>query len=131
LIEVADTSLEDDRAIKAPLYDENGIVECWIVNLIGRVVEVYRRPEYGRYADAHRLGLGEILDIVLLPGVALRSLTCFPCRLTNLAANQPAAIPIDFAGRPRHKPRHPGHAATRSSPNAGATPLREGSRSGA
>ena len=70
LIEVADTSLDDDRAIKVPLYAENGIAECWIVNLPERVVEVYRRPGNGRYADARRAGPGEILDIALLPGVA-------------------------------------------------------------
>ena len=71
LIEVADTSLDDDRGIKAPLYAENGIVEYWIVNLIDRVVEVHRQSGDGRYADVRRLGQGKTLDIGLLPGVTL------------------------------------------------------------
>jgi hypothetical protein len=71
LIEVADTSLDDDRAIKLPLYAENGIADCWIVNLIERVVEVCRQPRDGRFAEARRVGAGEVLDFVLLPGVAL------------------------------------------------------------
>lgn len=78
LIEVADTSLDDDRAIKVPLYAENGIAECWIVNLLDRVVEVYRQPGNGRYTDVRRVGPGEILGIALLPGVALPVVDLFP-----------------------------------------------------
>jgi Uma2 family endonuclease len=78
LIEVADTSLNDDRGIKVPLYAENGIAECWIVNLLERVVEVFRQPRNGRYTEVHRIGPGEILDIVLLPGVALPVGDLFP-----------------------------------------------------
>jgi Uma2 family endonuclease len=78
LMEVADTSLDDDREIKVPLYAENGIAECWIVNLLDRVVEVYREPRNGRYADIRRIGPGEILDIALLPGAALSVVDLFP-----------------------------------------------------
>ena len=78
LIEVADTSLNDDRAIKLPLYAESGIAECWIVNLLDRVVEVYRRPGNGRYDDVRRVGAGKVLDIALLPGVALPVGELFP-----------------------------------------------------
>ncbi len=78
LIEVADTSLDDDRAIKLPLYAENGIAECWIVNLFDRVAEVYRQPGNGRYADVRRAGPGEILGIALLPGVALPVVDLLP-----------------------------------------------------
>ncbi len=77
-IEVADTSLDDDRAIKLPLYAENGIAQCWIVNLLDRVVEVYRQPGNGHYADVRRVGPGEILGIVLLPSVALPVAELFP-----------------------------------------------------
>jgi hypothetical protein len=78
LIEVADTSLDDDRGMKLPLYAENGIGECWIVNLIDRVVEVCRQARNGRFADVRRVGAGEVLDIALLPGVALPVADLFP-----------------------------------------------------
>lgn len=78
LIEVADTSPDDDREIKAPLCAENGIAECWIVNLVDRIVEVYRQPRNGRYADVRRAAPGQVLDIALLPGVALPVVDCFP-----------------------------------------------------
>lgn len=71
IIEVADTSLEDDRAVKVPLYAESGIPECWIVNLVERVVEVFRQPQDGRYAEPRRLGLGDTLDIVALSSASL------------------------------------------------------------
>jgi Uma2 family endonuclease len=78
LIEVADTSLDDDRAIKVPLYAESGIAECWIVNLLDRVVEVYRQPGNGSYADVRCVGPGEVLGIALLPGVALPVVDLLP-----------------------------------------------------
>ena len=78
MIEVADISLDDDRAIKLPLYAESGIAECWIVNLRDRVVEVYRQPGNGSYADVRRVGPGEVLDIALLPGVALPVVDLLP-----------------------------------------------------
>jgi Uma2 family endonuclease len=71
VVEVADTSLGDDRDIKAPLYAESGIPECWIVNLVERVVEVYRQPENGRYIQFRRVSAADVLDIVALPGAVL------------------------------------------------------------
>ena len=78
MIEVADSSLDADRAIKMPLYAESGIVECWIVNLEGRVVEVYRQPRNGRYDDVRRAGSGDVLGIALLPGAVLPVVDLFP-----------------------------------------------------
>jgi len=44
VIEVADTSLEYDRTVKASLYASAGIPEYWVVNLVERRLEVYREP---------------------------------------------------------------------------------------
>jgi hypothetical protein len=48
------------------------------VNLLDRVVEVYRRPRNGRCADIRRIGPGEILDVALLPGATLPVVDLFP-----------------------------------------------------
>ncbi|HEY7310167.1 MAG TPA: Uma2 family endonuclease [Gemmataceae bacterium] len=48
LIEVADTTLEDDRTEKARLYARARIALYWIINLIDSQVEVYREPKSGR-----------------------------------------------------------------------------------
>jgi Uma2 family endonuclease len=71
IIEVADTSLVEDREVKGPLYAESGIPEYWIVNLVDRVVEVYRPSDNGRYASALRIVSGDVLDIMALPGVVM------------------------------------------------------------
>ena len=44
LVEVSESSLAFDRHQKGELYAEAGIPEYWIVNLIDRVLEVYRDP---------------------------------------------------------------------------------------
>jgi len=44
VVEVSDTSLDFDRTIKASLYASAGIADYWIVNLIDRQLEVFRRP---------------------------------------------------------------------------------------
>ncbi len=44
VVEVAASSLEEDRHVKIPLYAAAGIVEYWIVNLRDNLIEVYREP---------------------------------------------------------------------------------------
>ncbi len=44
VVEVADSSLRDDRWIKSAIYAESGVPEYWIVNVRGRTVEVLTRP---------------------------------------------------------------------------------------
>src|SRR5262245_32810072 len=43
-VEVADSSLQFDRQQKGSLYARAGIEDYWIVNLVNRVVEIYRDP---------------------------------------------------------------------------------------
>ena len=70
-VEVADSSLGYDRAVKAPLYASHGIPELWIVDLAAREVEVHRVPEGGRYATLALVGPGGALEPALLPGVSI------------------------------------------------------------
>lgn len=44
IVEVADSSLLHDRKRKIPLYARHGIPETWLLNLVRRVIEVYRDP---------------------------------------------------------------------------------------
>ncbi len=62
VVEVADTSLGYDRAVKAPLYAARGVPELWIVDLAAREVEVHRAPEGGRYTVVARVGPGGALE---------------------------------------------------------------------
>jgi Putative restriction endonuclease len=54
VIEVADSSLQDDRAMASAVYGSAGIPVSWIVNLVDRQIEVHTDPApqgYRRRAD--------------------------------------------------------------------------------
>lgn len=45
IVEVADASLAIDRQYKGSLYARAGVADYWVVNLVDRVLEVYREPQ--------------------------------------------------------------------------------------
>ena len=49
VIEVAQTSQDYDRQVKAPLYAAYGVVEYWLVDTVADTVSVFRDPVDGRY----------------------------------------------------------------------------------
>lgn len=55
VIEVAESSLNYDREIKAPLYGASEIPEYWIVDVVGEAIEVYTAPVDGRYSKMARV----------------------------------------------------------------------------
>jgi Uma2 family endonuclease len=48
LVEVSDSTLDQDRGIKLKMYARDRIPEYWIINLVDNVVEVYTQPKGGR-----------------------------------------------------------------------------------
>jgi len=44
VVEVADSSLREDRGVKLRVYAAAGIEEYWVINLVDDQVEVYRQP---------------------------------------------------------------------------------------
>jgi Uma2 family endonuclease len=80
VIEVADSSLKQDRLSKARIYAAAGIPEYWIVNLRDEVVEVMRDPdpERARYRDVRSAARGERLELVTLPGAVLDAAELLP-----------------------------------------------------
>ena len=73
VVEVADTSLKQDRLTKRAIYAAAGIPEYWIVNVRDDCVEVRRGPEPGsrRYTSTAIARRGEGIELVALPGVAI------------------------------------------------------------
>lgn len=71
LIEVAEASLEIDRAVKAPVYARAGIPEVWLVDLAGEAVEVFRAPGPGGYGRVERVGRGGRVAPEGLPDLGL------------------------------------------------------------
>lgn len=51
IVEVADTTLRQDRTKKVRLYAQCGITEYWVVNIPERCVEVFRNPSGKKYTE--------------------------------------------------------------------------------
>jgi Uma2 family endonuclease len=71
LIEVADTSVEIDRAEKIPLYAASGVPEVWIVDLNAGHVDVYRDPASAGYRTHETVGRGGSLRPAALSQIQL------------------------------------------------------------
>ena len=50
MIEVAETAIAYDRAVKRALYAQHRIPEFWIFDVNGRAIEVHRDPSPTGYA---------------------------------------------------------------------------------
>jgi Uma2 family endonuclease len=67
IIEVADSSLDYDRDVKAPLYGASGVPEYWIVDLDANAIRCYSDAASGRYRTVRDARPGESLASALLP----------------------------------------------------------------
>lgn len=71
IIEVADSSLDYDRGMKADLYAAAGLKDYWIVNLPEPCVEVRRDPLRGAYRSLQTFTASEEVHPLVLAGAAL------------------------------------------------------------
>lgn len=85
LVEVAESSLDDDRGDKAGLYARAGVPEYWIVNLVDRVLEVHREraaspdvPSAWSYRATTSLGPGTSVAPLAHPGVLIEVAALLP-----------------------------------------------------
>lgn len=69
LIEVSDTTLRYDRGTKLPLYAGAGIPEVWLVDLPDEAIERHTNPVEGSYRVALRVGRGEEIESLAVPGL--------------------------------------------------------------
>lgn len=70
LIEVADSSIEYDRAaclwhrsFKIPIYAENKIQEVWLIDLNQNLLEVYQNPQKNYYQNITKLSSEDSLTL--------------------------------------------------------------------
>ena len=85
VVEVSESSLALDREHKGSLYARAGLDDYWIVNLVDRVLEVYRDPvgdlaaSFGwRYQSVEVLERGAFVSPLALPGARIRVADLFP-----------------------------------------------------
>jgi Uma2 family endonuclease len=78
VVEVSLSSLALDRVHKGSLYARAGLADYWIVNLVDRVVEVYRNPAVAaapfgwRYGSAAIVGPDGAVSPLAAPDAAVR-----------------------------------------------------------
>jgi Uma2 family endonuclease len=77
-IEVADTSVADDRTTKVPLYARAGVPETWLLNVVDGALEVYREPRPDGYARAYTLRPDQQVAAEAFPDVVLRVADLLP-----------------------------------------------------
>jgi Uma2 family endonuclease len=71
VVEVAESSLDEDRGDKLPLYAEALLSEYWIVNLIDGTIEVYRQPSGSSYQWSQIFGPGDVVSPLAVPTARL------------------------------------------------------------
>jgi Uma2 family endonuclease len=69
IIEVAETSLAEDRGDKAELYAEAGVPEYWIVNVSDRSIEAHSEPSRGAYTRQTPYRMGQRVAPAAFPDV--------------------------------------------------------------
>jgi len=84
-VEVAESSLAVDRYRKGSLYARAGLTDYWILNLVDRVLEVYREPAPDAAAPfGWRYARREVLDVtarvapLAAPSAAIRVADLLP-----------------------------------------------------
>lgn len=78
VVEIADTTLEFDRTRKQQIYAAAGIPDYWVVNLIDRVLEVYRDPRGQAYQNIMHLGPAEPVSPLAAPRSTIRVAALLP-----------------------------------------------------
>ena len=72
VVEVSDSTLRYDQAVKLPLYAGSGIREVWIADLTGETITRYAALEQGRYSNITSFGRGEEITSFVLSDLSLR-----------------------------------------------------------
>lgn len=72
-IEVADTTLERDRAIKLPSYARAGIPEAWLIDLVNDRIEIHSSPMSGIYQEVSFVLRGQKVISKTIPQLKLKA----------------------------------------------------------
>jgi Uma2 family endonuclease len=72
VIEVADTTVHDDRTVKTPLYAQASIPEMWLIDLPAAVIDVCSNPVDGQYQTIQHLKRGDTLTSPTIPDLVLK-----------------------------------------------------------
>lgn len=69
LIEVADSSVKEDKGRKLSLYALHGIKEYWVINLVTKRIEVFTDPVGEDYLSKRSYGLTDAFALQAFPDI--------------------------------------------------------------
>lgn len=72
VVEVAVTSLRDDKLRKAPLYASHGVRELWVIDANERAAWVYTGPSADGWASSVEVGPDDALTTPSFPGLTIK-----------------------------------------------------------
>jgi Uma2 family endonuclease len=67
VVEIAESSIEYDRDVKARIYAEAGISQYWLADLNANLVSCYSAPHAGTYRSLQQYHRGQTITPQLLP----------------------------------------------------------------
>ena len=71
VIEVSDSTLDNDLRQKMAVYARQGVREYWVVDLVNHRLHLFRSPAGTRYEQTSSLDAPRVVEISALPGVSL------------------------------------------------------------
>jgi Uma2 family endonuclease len=72
VVEIAVSSMDYDRKVKARLYAQHGIREYWVVDALERITWVHTGPSGDGWSAIVERGPGDTLTTAALPGLSIR-----------------------------------------------------------
>lgn len=71
LVEVSDSTIRFDMAVKVPTYARHDIPELWIVDIQERIVRQFWKPVDGAYTESRDLAWGEPIASITIPHLSV------------------------------------------------------------
>ena len=71
IVEIAQSSIDYDRDVKAAVYAKMGIAEYWLADLNANVLSCHSAPGDGGYRRVEQLHRGQVVSPQLLPACAI------------------------------------------------------------
>ena len=72
VIEISDSSLAYDTAVKANLYAQAGITELWVIDVSAHLITIYRKPTAEGYTSIEQKTRADSLSVQAFPKIQLK-----------------------------------------------------------
>ncbi len=78
VVEISDSTLRFDLTVKAGLYARAGILDYWVLDVVGHRLGVHRDPQSGIYQSVQWYEEGENVSPLAAPNACLAVVEAFP-----------------------------------------------------